>query len=173
MDSRWKCQIVVVTPVVISSCAFSKSSLPSAHCVSSMWTRKNSGRCGQWWRGPGGFYSPIQYLCLLIQDCKIIMQGIMSPCQVQEGGIKNWYNITPFPLGVYNWTGFWKIETLVFRFFVFFFKMTVLKRSWQQNLCSIKDALFRGGRYGARMLAQSKSEIRKLSLVGVCMYECL
>lgn len=47
--------------------------------------------------------------------------------------------------------------------------MTVLKRSWQQNLCSIKDALFRGGRYGARMLAQSKSEIRKLSLVGVCM----
>lgn len=27
---------------------------------------------------------------------------LMSPCLVQRGGIKNRYNITPFPLGVYK-----------------------------------------------------------------------
>ena len=48
-----------------------------------------------------GFPLPCNtYLRLLIQDCKMIVQGIMSPCQVQRGGIKNRYNITPFPLGV-------------------------------------------------------------------------
>nr|CCQ43156.1 alternative protein EFNA5 [Homo sapiens] len=42
----------------------------------------------------------MQYLCLLIQNCKMIAQGIMSPCQVRRGGIKNRYDITPFPIGV-------------------------------------------------------------------------
>lgn len=49
-----------------------------------------------------GFTLPYNIYAFFIQDCKMIVQGIMSPCQVQRGGIKNSDNITPFPLGVYK-----------------------------------------------------------------------
>lgn len=42
---------------------------------------------------------PSSIYAFSMQDCKRIVQAVMSPCQVQRGGIKDRYNITLFPLG--------------------------------------------------------------------------
>lgn len=42
-------------------------------------------------------FSVIQYLCLLVQHCKMVMKSIVSPCQDWRGDVKNRHNITPFP----------------------------------------------------------------------------
>lgn len=53
--------------------------------------------------GPGVFPGP-GCSCLLIRDCTL--QGTVSACGVQRGGIKDRDQITPFPLGARTHTGY-------------------------------------------------------------------